>query len=62
MLPDRAIIQIQYLDYMHLTLQSQIRPAPHFNTLLSPLLSYGAFLAAFIHFSNGHSPIILNHL
>lgn len=28
---------------------------------LSPL-SNGAFLAAFLHFTNGHSPVILNHL
>lgn len=43
-------------------MQSQIRPAPHFNTLASPFLSYGAYLAAFLQFTNGHSPIILNHL
>lgn len=44
------------------SVQSQIRPATHFNTLPSPHTSYGAFLAAFIHFTNGHIPIILNHL
>lgn len=51
-----------WIWFIRRSLQSQIRPATHFNTLPSPHMSYGAFLAAFIHFTNGHIPIILHHL